>query len=191
VILHALVLAGGAGRRFGGGKLTAPWRGGALIDGALAAALAAPASGVTVVTGADAEAVAAAVRAFNPAVALAHARDHAEGMAATLRAGIAALPPEAGGVLIFLADMPLVPASAASAVAQALQGGAIAAAPVLGGRRGHPVGLSRGLFGDVLALTGDQGARRVLDDLGERLVLIPMQDAGILVDVDRPEDLPA
>ena len=48
---EAVVLAAGAGRRFGGGKLLAPWAGGALLDGALAAALAAPARRVIVVTG--------------------------------------------------------------------------------------------------------------------------------------------
>ena len=58
--LEAIVLAGGAGARFGGDKLTAPWRGGVLIDGALGAAFAAPVRSVTVVTGADANGGAAA-----------------------------------------------------------------------------------------------------------------------------------
>src|SRR5690349_19826417 len=100
--LEAIVLAGGFGARFGGGKLTAPWRGGVLIDGALAAAFAAPVRSVTVVTGADA-AVADAAQAFaadrgeTARLRLVHAPDHAEGMAATLRTGIASLPQDAAG----------------------------------------------------------------------------------------------
>ena len=59
--IHALILAAGAGSRFGGGKLMAPWRGGVLLDGALDAAFTAPVQAVHVVVGADpAGAVAAA-----------------------------------------------------------------------------------------------------------------------------------
>ena len=58
--LEAVVLAAGSGSRFGGGKLLAAWGAGVLLEGALAAAFAAPVRGVTVVIGADAEAVAAA-----------------------------------------------------------------------------------------------------------------------------------
>ena len=78
----AVVLAAGAGSRFGGGKLLALYRGAPLLHAALAAARAAPVAGITVVTGADAEAVTAAARAFDPGLTLVHAADHAEGMAA-------------------------------------------------------------------------------------------------------------
>jgi len=61
--LEAIVLAAGSGARFGGAKLTAPWRGGVLLDGALAAAFQAPVRTVTVVTGADPK-VGPAARAF-------------------------------------------------------------------------------------------------------------------------------
>ncbi|HEX2817198.1 MAG TPA: NTP transferase domain-containing protein, partial [Phenylobacterium sp.] len=51
--LEAVILAAGSGSRFGGGKLTALWRGGVFLDGALAAAFEAPVRSVSVVTGAD------------------------------------------------------------------------------------------------------------------------------------------
>ncbi|HRD47221.1 MAG TPA: NTP transferase domain-containing protein, partial [Caulobacter sp.] len=51
--LDAVVLAAGAGKRFGGGKLTAPWADGLLLDASLAAAFASPARTVSVVWGAD------------------------------------------------------------------------------------------------------------------------------------------
>ena len=120
-----------------------------------------------------------------------HAADHAEGMAATLRAGIAALPPAAEGVLVFLGDMPVVPPGISAALAAALEAGAPAAAPLFQGRRGHPVALSRPLFPQLLALTGDQGARAILDALGDRLATIPCDDPGVIIDVDRQDDLPA
>lgn len=184
----AIVLAAGAGSRFGGGKLTAPWGEGVLLHGALRTALAAPVRGVTLVTGADAERVAAAAAAFD--VRIVHAAAHAEGMGASLRAGVASLPPDSAGAFVFLGDMPRVPAAAVlQPMAEAVRAGAPAAAPVFQGRRGNPVLLSAALYPQLLALTGDAGARAVLQALGDRLALIEAPDDGVLFDVDQPSDL--
>ena len=184
--VHALVLAAGSGSRFGGGKLMAPWRGGVLIDGALAAAFAAPVEAVHVAAGAD-QRVAAHAQARGARIV--QARDHALGLSASLKAGIAALPPDAAGVLVFLGDMPLVPHAVLTPLVQAIAAGAPAAAPTFEGRIGHPAALSAGLFAEVMGLQGDRGARALLDGLGEALVRIPAPGAGVLTDVDRPEDL--
>ncbi|MFI4965829.1 MAG: NTP transferase domain-containing protein [Caulobacterales bacterium] len=186
---EAVVLAAGSGTRFGGGKLLAAWGAGVLLEGALAAAFAAPARSVTVVIGADAEAVAAAARAFDPRTLVVHAPDYAEGMAASLRAGIASLPPDAEGAFVFLGDMPRVPAAVLQSLAQAVAAGAQAAAPVFKGRRGNPVLIGRAIFPQLLALTGDAGARGVLQGLGDRLALIESPDDGVLFDVDQVGDL--
>jgi molybdenum cofactor cytidylyltransferase len=190
--LEAVVLAAGAGERFGGRKLTTQWRGDLLIHGALRAAFAAPVRSVTVVTGAD-PAVGPAARAFAAAAGetrrlkLAQADDHAEGMGATLRTGVAVLPPDADGVFVFLGDMPLIPADIPPRLAAALSAGAEAVAPRFEGRRGHPVLFGSALFPALGASTGDEGARGVLKALGERLVTIESGDPGVLFDVDRPE----
>lgn len=191
--LEAIVLAGGAGVRFGGAKLTAPWRGGALIDGALTAAFAAPARSVILVTGADAGVAAAALALAHRTgqsqrLRIVHASDHAEGMAATLRAGIAALPQDAAGTFVFLGDMPRIPHEILPKLAEAVGAGAPAAAPLFEGRRGHPALFGAGLFGALGALTGDAGARAVLADLAG-LALIDTGHAGVLFDVDRASDM--
>ncbi len=187
--LEAIVLAAGSGSRFGGGKLTASWDAGILLEGALAAAYAAPVRSVTVVIGADAEAVAAAARSFDPRTVIVHAPDYTEGMGASLRTGIASLPHDADGVFVFLGDMPRVPASVLPQMAQALIDGALAAAPSFQGRRGNPVLLDRTLFPQLLALTGDAGARGVLQGLGSQLALIESPNDGVLFDVDTQQDL--
>jgi molybdenum cofactor cytidylyltransferase len=190
----AIVLAAGASRRFGGAKLTSSWRGGRLIDGALRAALSAPVARVLVVTGAD-PAVATAARAFAVAqgvaerLAVVHAADHELGLSASLRAGFAALEAGSRGAFLFLGDMPLVPHDIAAKLADALEGDVLAAAPVCQGRRGHPALFARGLFDRLAKLDGDQGARRILDQLGERLALVDTADTGVLVDIDAPGDL--
>ena len=183
------MLAAGSGSRFGGGKLLAAWDAGVLLEGALAAAYAAPVRSVTVVIGADAEAVAAAARSFDPRTVVVHAHDHAEGMGASLRTGIASLPDDTDGAYVFLGDMPRVPAQVLPLMARALIDGALAAAPVWQGRRGNPVLLDRTLFPQLLALTGDAGARGVLQGLGDQLALVESPNDGVLFDVDEKSDL--
>jgi molybdenum cofactor cytidylyltransferase len=187
--LEAIVLAAGSGSRFGGGKLTAAWGEGVLLAGALHAAFAAPARSVTVVVGADASTVAAAVASVDPRATVVYAPDHDEGMAASLRTGLKHLPADTVGAFVFLGDMPRVPTAVLGKMADALAAGALAAAPVWQGRRGNPVLLSRELFPQLLALTGDAGARGVLQGLGDRLALVEAPDAGVLFDVDTREDL--
>lgn len=193
--LEAIVLAGGAGSRFGGGKLLAPWSGGLLIEAALDVAFAAPARSVILVTGADdgvmPVALEYALREGEAArLKIVHARDHALGMSATLRAGLDALPPDAMGVFVFLGDMPRIPLEVLGPLASALRDGALAAAPFFDGKRGHPVLFGADLFPTMSRLSGDEGARSVLRGLdAHRLRHVASPSAGILFDIDVPEDL--
>lgn len=190
---EAIVLAAGAGSRFGGGKLLAPFAGGVLLHGALAAAFAAPVRTVIVVTGVDGEAVSAAVRAC-PAVdgrlRLVHAEDHAEGMGASLRRAAAELGPDCAGAFVFLGDMPRIPQAVFAPLIEAVGAGAPAAAPVFGGQRGHPALIGAALLPNLLTLQGDAGARAILKGLGDRLARVEAPDDGVLFDVDERGDLP-
>ena len=194
VQLEAIVLAAGASSRFSGGKLLAPWGDGVLLDGALASAFAAPVGFVSVVWGGDAR-VPVAATSFAARIGatqrlrLILADRHAEGMAESLKAGVASLNSDSAGSLVFLGDMPRIPQNAAAMLADAFANGALAAAPTFGGRRGHPVLFSASLVPALLALSGDRGAASVLAGLGEDLALVPAADDGVLFDVDRPEDL--
>ncbi len=190
--LDAIVLAGGAGKRFGGGKLLAPWRDGLLIEAALDAAFAASVRSVILVTGADDGVMPVAVEyALREGEAsrlrIVHAHDHAEGMGASLRAGVTALPADCGGVFVFLGDMPRIPAAVPAMLATALRKGAPAAVPIFQGRRGHPALFGAVLFGDLRDLTGDEGARSVLKRLGAAVVEVAVPSNGILFDVDTPD----
>jgi len=68
---------------------------------------------------------------------------------------------------------------------------ALAVVPTLFGQRGNPVLLAREIFPAVSLLTGDRGARRLLDEAGERVVEVPFEDPSIAIDVDTPEALRA
>jgi molybdenum cofactor cytidylyltransferase len=112
----------------------------------------------------------------------------AEGMGASLACAARAAG-ECDGYLIALADMPFLRRTTIAAVRDALAGGAPLAAPYFRARRGHPVGLSRRFFPELLALEGDEGAKRLLARHEKTLVKIPVGDPGALRDIDRPEDL--
>ena len=191
--LEAIVLAGGTGSRFGGGKLLAPYRGGRLLDGAMRTALAAPVEQVHLVTGYDHERVAEAAldlarREFPRSnLNVVHAADYAQGMSATLRVGVAALSPHAEGAFVFLADMPRVPSAVAGRLAGEI-GARQAAAPVFAGSRGHPVLFAEALFPALSTLAGDRGASLILADLGSDICLVEVDDDGVLFDVDLKQD---
>lgn len=180
----ALVLAAGAGRRMGAPKLTLPLWGQPVIAHTLAGVAAAGLPAL-VVTGAHVDAVRPAIGA-TPHV---HADDHATGLAASLRAGIAAVPRHWGAVLVVLGDMPLTRPDTLRALAAALRGGAGAVVPVHAGRRGNPAGFARRHFPLLAGLAGDRGARALIDTLGA--VEVEVDDPGVLCDLDTPADLDA
>ena len=194
--LVAVVLAAGAGRRFGGAKLTASWRGGVLLDGALAAAFAAPAERVVVVAGAD-DRVGAVARTFAEAVdasdrlQLVSAPDWQAGMAASLRAGLQALSPDVRGAFIFLGDMPQIPHGLAARLAEALAGRVQAVQPLYRGAPGHPVLLGADLFAAAMKLGGDRGAQPLLQGAGVNVMRLEVDAPGVSLDVDTREALMA
>ncbi len=192
--VEALVLAAGAGSRFGGGKLVALYRGRPVLHGALEAALASPARRVILVTGHEAETTERSADDFirrsasAPRLTRVRAADHRQGLGASVSAGAREIAGDVDAALLFLADMPRVPHSIAAALIGAL-GDAAAAAPECQGRRGHPVLFARRLLPALLTASGDQGARDALQGLGSALRLVPTEDDGVLFDVDRTEDL--
>jgi molybdenum cofactor cytidylyltransferase len=176
----ALLLAAGTARRFGSAKQVAMLRGAPLIVHAACALLDASLP-VLVVTGAHAAAVHTALEGLP--LAFVHAADHAQGMAHSLAAGLRAAPTDWDAALIALADMPdLEPAFLARLAAT--PGIAV---PVWQGRRGNPVRWPRAYWPALMALTGDEGARRLLPGL--TVTEVPAPSAAIHRDIDTPDDL--
>ena len=111
-----------------------------------------------------------------------------EGMSTSLAAGVRAV--EADIYLLFLADMPEVPASLARRLVDAhLRTGKPIVHPVYQGRRGHPVLVAATLREHLLAITGDKGPRHIIRDNPEWVARVEVDDPGVLFDVDTPEDL--
>lgn len=177
--LAALVLAAGAGRRFGGGKLEAPFGGEPLLLHALRAACAAPVDRVILVAAPD---LAAALP--DPRIEVISLASDA--LSTSLKAGVARLG-AVEGAFVFLGDMPLIPHGIAAELARLLPGH-YAAQPRCGGQPGHPVLLSPQALGDVATLCGDEGAGRLLRARAD-VAFLDIADDAVLLDVDRAEDI--
>jgi molybdenum cofactor cytidylyltransferase len=188
-----ILLAAGRGSRFGGDKLIAPLRTAALGVPAgtplgVAAArnlVAALPDSVAVVRPGD-DALSRLLAATG--VRLVECASADDGMGTSLACGVAAAA-DADAWVVALADMPWIDPATIVKVADALRAGANITAPALRGRRGHPVGFSRHHHAALAALTGDLGARGVVEANTANIVQIDSDDAGILADVDRPQDL--
>lgn len=185
----ALILAGGAGRRFGGGKLLAPLAGEPVIRRTAEAVAAAGFQEVLVITGADHEGIVTALQGL--ACRIVHADGWAEGMAASLRMGIAAVPDTASGVCIFLGDMPFVPVELCGDLVHLASAAGYAARPRIAGQPGHPACFTRAAFADLMLLEGDGGAGQLLRHRETGVAYRDTEATGALFDIDSPADLAA
>lgn len=189
--LAAIVLAAGRGTRFSGGtKMLAEFGGRPLVRRVAEAARAGGLSPVLVVTGHEAEGVAGALGGLD--AVLVHNPLYADGMSTSLKAGFAALPPEAEGAVILLGDMPAVGPDLVRRLALAWRqaGCPPALVPTFGGRRGNPVVLSAALAAEVARLAGDAGAGPLLR-AREGVVAYPVDDEAVTLDADTPDALRA
>ncbi len=181
-----ILLAAGASRRFGADKLTHILPNGDLVAVRACRNLLAGTDNVLAVVRPGGERLAALLQAEGAEVQV--CADTEQGMSASLVFGVRARP-EAAGWLIALADMPCIAPMTIRKVADALRLGATIAAPTWQGRRGHPVGFAHALGPELAALSGDEGAKAVIQTYLEQLQLIDCDDSGVLQDIDKPEDL--
>jgi molybdenum cofactor cytidylyltransferase len=190
--IAAVVLAAGRSTRMGAvNKLIAEIGGKPLVRIAAEQAIASRASPVIVVTGHQREKVEAALDGLP--VRLVHNPDYAEGLGTSLKAGIAAVPAEADGVIVCLGDMPQVDSALIDKLIAAFdpERGALVVVPSIAGRRGNPVLWSRRFFPDLMQIQGDIGARHLIGNYAEAVVEAPVAGEAALTDIDTPESFSA
>jgi molybdenum cofactor cytidylyltransferase len=186
---HIVVLAAGQSTRFGGNrhKLMQPWLGATLLENTLRHAVASHLPVVVVTT--EPLAVVARQHVAARDVVVVPAMDGTSnaplGVGFSIAAGVSASP-NAPGWLVLPADMPLIQTHTLQLVARQLSKHPVVFAQYQG-RRGHPVGFAAELYSELIALTGDEGAKRLVSRYPAHAVLV--DDAGVLLDVDTPQDL--
>ena len=144
---------------------------------------------LTIVVGAHTDRVRPAIPA-DPHIKVVDNTDWVRGQLSSIKAGIRALPPDASAALIHLTDHPTVKVATFAAVVDAYrQSGKPIVIARHDGHRGHPVLFDRAMFAELLDAPEDQGARVVVNADASRVVYIEVDDPGILLDLDTPDDL--
>jgi molybdenum cofactor cytidylyltransferase len=189
--VRVLLLCGGHASRFGSDKLLAPVkRGGQALPMAVLCARSAieGAGNALAVVPAGAEKLREVLA--NAGCDILESEATARGLGASLAAGVAQSI-SAEGWIVALGDMPFIEPSTFACVLSSLRSGALIAAPIhrATNARGHPVGFSRSLGNELLALDGDEGARSLIQSHRDSVALIPVDDEGITIDIDTPRDL--
>ena len=186
--MSAILLAAGAGSRFGGGKLLAKLNDMPLVEHVLVALEASPVDKTVVVVGADAKRLREVCEPYG--FRIVENPEWTRGQSTSVRAGLRALGPEARAAVVLLADQPLVGADAVKRLVEAFEGGAKVAVAAYGGEPRNPVLFSREVWPLLEAeLSGDEGARPFLRRHQDLVTRVPCDEVGDPVDVDTAEDL--
>ena len=187
--IAAILLAAGKSSRMGANKMLAEIDGRPMVARTAQRLLSSHARPIIAVLGNGADAVDAALgklpveRVRNP--------EYADGLSTSLKRGLAALPDDVDGVIVCLGDMPLIAGRDLDRLIAAfnpLEGRAIVV-PTRRGKRGNPVLWSRQFFAEMMALGGDAGARKLVDEHADLVIEIEMDSDAIFIDIDTPQAL--
>ena len=186
--IAAVVLAAGRSTRMGPeNKLLRPIDGEALVVRTVRQVSASGANPILVVTGHEEEKVRQALDKSQ--VTCIHNDAYRDGLSASLKTGIAALPDEVDGALVALGDMPNVGAAVIDKLISAFnpEEGRRICVPLYKGKRGNPVLWGAEFFDAIKGLSGDIGAKHLLAEYGEAVCEVEVDDKAVLLDLDTPE----
>ncbi len=185
-----VVLAAGSSTRMGGSnKLLRRVDDVPMVETVVRAALASSADEVVVVTGDDRDGVEACLAELP--VRLVWNPQHAGGLSTSLQAGVSVLPAGARAVAVCLGDMPLVRPGHIDTLIRAFLADSEGSifVPTWQGKRGNPVLWTVDLLPEVDTLTGDVGVKALMDRHPTKVREVPVDESGVLTDVDTPEAL--
>lgn len=187
--VHGLILAGGASRRMGTPKALLTYRGETFLD-RLIGLFVARCSRVTVVLGHEPDQIRSGLkRAVEVDVVV--NTEYQRGQFSSLQSGLRQINAGAAAVMFTPVDYPAISAATVDLLVQQFAGnhGAnLFVIPRCGGRRGHPVLFDASVVSEFLALPPDSDARELVHRYRARTVYADVDDAGVLRDVDDPQD---
>ncbi len=186
--ISAIVLAAGASTRMGRQKLLLDLKGKPVLQRVLEAALASELLEVLCVV--------RELKAIRQKISLAHPRlrwvinpQADQGQSTSIVAGLKAISPASQGALFMVGDQPLVTSELVNALVQLFEKESpFIAAPTFHGQARNPVLFHRNLFDELLALTGDQGGRALIEKYREKAIFLEWKEEGPFLDMDVWED---
>jgi molybdenum cofactor cytidylyltransferase len=183
----AIILAAGSSRRMGSQKLVLRYGKSTIIETVIKNVLLSKVDHILVVLGANHKKIRNTIG--DKPVQFCHNPEHEKGMLSSVICGIRNLPEDAGSALIFLGDQPGIPPAVTNAVIEAynenLKGIVI---PVYNHRRGHPLLVDMKYRKKIEHIDLEEGLRKLRHQFPEDVLEVEVDEAGILVDIDTPED---
>ncbi len=187
-MIAAIVLAGGSGSRMGRSKPLIRLRDLPLLRHVIDHLKESTVDDIVVVLGYDSAAIRQAVSLED--VSVVENPEYAKGMSTSIRAGLRAVKDDAEAALIVLADQPLISSKTVNRLVDFFRDRKPAiVVPAFRGFRGNPVLIARRLFPEMSRITGDIGCRAIFDDHPADIETVEVDDPGVLIDIDTPEDL--
>ncbi len=190
--VSAVVLAAGMSRRMGTPKQLLRLAGETILEHTLKNVRASGVSEIVLVLGFAADSVEKEIsmdRAKMERVKIVYNQDYQQGMGTSLRTGLAAVDARSNAALIVLADQPFVrPETLNQLIACHQESRPQITIPMYKGFRGNPVLLDRSVFAELQSLTGDVGCRAIFGSHVESMRKLPVEDIGILLDIDSQEE---
>lgn len=189
-IILGLLLAAGSSTRMGdNNKLLADLNGSKMIVQIAKQIKKSKVAVIKVVTGYESDQVQSALKnliscfVYNP--------NHKEGLSSSVKIGLNGIADEIDGVIIFLGDMPLIKSRHINSIIEAFnpKEGRSICVPIHGRKRGNPVLWGKQYFTEILSITGDVGARHLLEVYNDQISEVTVDTDGVLLDVDTPERL--
>ncbi|MEN6324860.1 MAG: nucleotidyltransferase family protein [Syntrophomonas sp.] len=185
-MISAIILAAGTSARMGRPKLLLPFRGVSLIRSVTLNVLASAVDEVLVVSGYRAAAVNSEIEDLP--VRIVYNPNYLQGQGTTLAAGARQVNPASECFLVFMGDQPLIDAAIINRlIKEYRQSNCFALRPEYRGQPGHPVLFHGSLLEPLKTLGEDEGARKILARLGNRVVNLPVSNQEVIIDVDTPE----
>jgi molybdenum cofactor cytidylyltransferase len=185
-MISAIVLAAGQAKRFGRCKQVQRLGDKTILDHVLDNVRASKIQDVVVVLGAHADEIREKVRIVERIVMN---DDFASGMSSSIQAGLRALPQDVEAALIVLGDQPFVtPHTIDLLIEEYRRSRPGVVIPTYHGFRGNPVLVDRSLFAEMLGIRGDIGCRAIFGEHPQSMVKVPVDDRGVLADIDTKED---
>ncbi|WP_420550030.1 NTP transferase domain-containing protein [Curvivirga sp.] len=187
-----VVLAAGQSRRMGkDNKLLTQYNNKALLDHAMECVQETNVDYITVVTGHNPKEIDVILSKYK--VSIVHNPDYETGIASSLKAGISNLPDDCDAAMICLSDMPLLSPQDLELVfaSFSVEDNREICIPTFEGKRGNPVLIGKRFFSEIMELSGDIGAKPIINAYPDSVCEVPMPNDAILVDTDTPEALNA
>jgi molybdenum cofactor cytidylyltransferase len=186
-MVWTVILAAGESKRMGQPKLLLPWENSTILETVVWKALSTRSDGILVVLGADREKIGDLIK--KAPVKTVYNQHYKEGMLSSVRAGLTALPSGTRAAIFALGDQPLIPPEAFDLLLDsfaASEKGIIL--PTFRGKRGHPLLVDMKYKDEILGLDDRIGLRGLLQAHPGEILEVPINDPGILKDIDSPDE---